>query len=368
MKVSECLIFLLMLVCILFLGSASCNLPVIDTIEGGGKIEIFIDCKLFSSQSDEPTLIRIEVNGGNTLRDIRTMLMRIGKKYENYEFFLRDFYDKVTYRMLDADSAGEIGSFVERAPTLPLDIPLIRLGIINRTTFIYRRYVSWKPTEAEFRKMLNNYHPGISPDIRYWDTSDITNMSELLLVNKAAVFNEDISRWDTSKVTNMCGMFNGAESFNRDIGGWDTSKVIDMSDMFYGASGFNQDIGGWDTSNVTDMSGMFEGATRFNQCIGNWNTSEVVYMRYMFAFTRNFNLPLYWNTSKVQDMRWMFANAKAFNANIGGWDTSSVTNMDRMFKGAMSFNQDLRRWVHPQPFSNTDMFLNAHVINSAYIF
>ena len=47
--------------------------------------------------------------------------------------------------------------------------------------------------------------------IRYWDTSDVTNMGNMFW--DAVSFNEDISDWDTSAVTNMGRMFSGAKNF-----------------------------------------------------------------------------------------------------------------------------------------------------------
>ena len=61
----------------------------------------------------------------------------------------------------------------------------------------------------------------------------------------------------------MRGMFYGS-SFNQPIGAWDTSRITDMSEMF-ALSSFNQPIGGWDTSQVTTMSAMFDG-TRSTVC------------------------------------------------------------------------------------------------------
>ena len=93
-------------------------------------------------------------------------------------------------------------------------------------------------------------------DINTWDTSLITNMSELFY--NEGTFNGNISDWDVSSVTDMSSMFNGAESFNGNISDWDVSSVTDMSWMFANAESFNQDISDWDVSSVTDMYLMFD--------------------------------------------------------------------------------------------------------------
>ena len=67
-------------------------------------------------------------------------------------------------------------------------------------------------------------------NIKYWDTSQVTNMSSLFKHNRD--FNDDISRWDTSNVTNMEYMFHCAATFNQPIGVWDTSKLYTMKHMF----------------------------------------------------------------------------------------------------------------------------------------
>ena len=59
--------------------------------------------------------------------------------------------------------------------------------------------------------------------ISTWDTSLITDMTELFYYNQT--FNDDISNWDVSSVTTTEKMFKFAESFNQDISGWDVSNV-----------------------------------------------------------------------------------------------------------------------------------------------
>ena len=93
-------------------------------------------------------------------------------------------------------------------------------------------------------------------DIKYWDTSKITDMSGLFFEKDK--FNEDISRWDVSKVENMEAMFYEASSFNQLLNKWNVSNVKDMSFMFYRASSFNQPLNKWNVSNVTNMDQMFD--------------------------------------------------------------------------------------------------------------
>lgn len=164
--------------------------------------------------------------------------------------------------------------------------------------------------------------PGLS--INGWDTSNVTNMSEMFFYSWW--HDLDVSDWDTSSVTDMSSMFEEAR-FKGDVSRWDTSNVTDMGQMFYRKyeSEFNSDIGDWDTSKVVSMAYMFAGTEAFNQDIGRWDTSNVEYMDGMFYASKAFNQDISgWNTGKVKSMADMFGSAKAFNQNISHWNVSSV--------------------------------------------
>ena len=174
--------------------------------------------------------------------------------------------------------------------------------------------------------MINSYEPFIYNKImrsvfyKMKDSEELREAVKLWLTNESKAITKygHISLWDTSNVTDMSNMFQylGSGEFNQDIGGWDTSNVNDMRSMFVNAYKFNQDIGGWDTSKVTDMSKMFQ-CTNFNQDIGGWDTSNVT------------------------NMSWMFYCAKKFNCYIGLWDISNVTNNYGMFIGGWGFKREL---------------------------
>ena len=113
-------------------------------------------------------------------------------------------------------------------------------------------------------------------DISEWDTSKITDMSNLFRYD-AKEFNADISKWNVSNVENMKGMFAYAEQFNSDISDWDVSKVKNMESMFADTKSFNQPLNKWGTkiTKVTNMNKMFRYASAFKFPLNKWNVEEI---------------------------------------------------------------------------------------------
>ena len=113
---------------------------------------------------------------------------------------------------------------------------------------------------SNFRDFRGVTHEGIN--YTAWDsahnvfTGQVTVMEGLFA--RYINFNEDIRYWDTSNVTNFKYMFDRAGSFNQDIGDWDTSKATDMAGMFSRAGRFNQDISGWNVNNVSSKPDRFD--------------------------------------------------------------------------------------------------------------
>jgi len=144
-----------------------------------------------------------------------------------------------------------------------------------------------------------------------WDTSDVTDMSELFWNKKE--YNDvtaDLSKWDVSKVTNMRFMFLSANSFNSDLSKWDVSNVTNMNGMFWRASSFDSDISNWNVSKVTGMKSMFEGAKSFNSDISQWDIHRVKNTSWMFHGTTSFNQKLCWDMSHVNQMGSMISKSK----------------------------------------------------------
>ncbi|WP_297244766.1 BspA family leucine-rich repeat surface protein [uncultured Brachyspira sp.] len=191
------------------------------------------------------------------------------------------------------------------------------------------------------------------------DTSLITDMKCLFANSKRENF-DGIETWDTSNVTDMSEMFMGASYFNSNINNWNVSKVTNMSGMFSSAKKFNQPLNDWDVSNVKDMEFMFSEAESFNMPIDKWNTSKVFTMSCMFYKAVNFNQTLNdWDISKVENISNMFEGCKSFNQDLDKWDTSNVKSMNSMFWKAKSFNKPLDKWNVSNVNTMVAMFYNS---------
>ena len=81
----------------------------------------------------------------------------------------------------------------------------------------------------------------------------------------------DISLWDTSLITDMSNLFNNKEDFNDDISKWNVSKVETTEYMFYGCKNFNQPLNNWNVSNLKRTEYMFCDCNNFCVLIRIWS-------------------------------------------------------------------------------------------------
>ena len=229
-----------------------------------------------------------------------------------------------------------------------------------------------KYTNATLRtKLLKYFYTNMPPDIdiNSWDTSEVTDMSDLF--NGRVNFNKPLDRWNTSNVTNMEGMFLNNKIFNQPLDSWNVSRVTNMKEMFIGCRQFNQPLNNWNTSIVSDMEGMFLLCNNFNQPLDQWNTENVTNMSSMFVGCKEFNQPLNtlntskWNTSKVINMAHMFDGCTNFNQPLNNWDTHLVRNMSHMFRACIHFNQPLTNWNIQNVTNRENMFLECNAFDLA---
>ena len=114
-------------------------------------------------------------------------------------------------------------------------------------------------------------------DLSGWDTSSVTDMSEMFCFC-SSIRELDLAPLDTSSVTDMSAMFSRCGFTGRlDLSGFDTSSVTDMSDLFFQSWLLQEvDLSSFDTSRVTDMSSAFYGCESLEELdLSSFDTSSV---------------------------------------------------------------------------------------------
>ena len=115
---------------------------------------------------------------------------------------------------------------------------------------------------------FDGFHAITSIDLLAFDTSNVTDMSEMFAECYGLV-NLDLSHFDTSNVTDMSDMFTHSISLaNLNISNFDTFNVTDMPGMFNHCFALeNLNLDSFDTSNVTNAIMMFG-------CCPAWDTID----------------------------------------------------------------------------------------------
>ena len=196
-------------------------------------------------------------------------------------------------------------------------------------------------------------------DLSNFDTSNNTSMYYMFYRSNATTI--DVSNFDTGKVKNMQGMFQWSRVTTIDVSNWDTSKVSNMQVMFMGVQAKELDVSNWDTSNVTDMWGMFWDARTETIDVSNFNTGKVKDMSHLFLNSNIATIDVSnWDTSNVTNMAGMFGGTRATILDVSNFDTSKVTNMFNMFartRATTIYASD--KFTTDNVTESTDMFNNA---------
>ena len=170
--------------------------------------------------------------------------------------------------------------------------------------------------------------------------SNITDLSTAFY-NDQAVEEIDMTGFDTSHITNMSNMFSGDTNLTKIIGlsTWNVGNVTSMKSMFANDNNLQtiDGIGEWNVSNATDMNHMFSDDTALtNLDLSNWKPLKVTNMAAMFKGCSGLkSITLNWgqNTNNVQNFSEMFANDNNLQTidGIGEWSVSNATDISHMF-------------------------------------
>ena len=205
-----------------------------------------------------------------------------------------------------------------------------------------------------------------------FDTSNVTTM-EMMFRDCKNLATLDMRNFDTSNVTDMNDMFYNCNKIaTLSLGSFNTSKVISMQGMFQECNSLeNLYITSFDTSKVQVMSMMFRGCNKLKTLdISNFDTSSVAYMAYMFYGCFNLeSLDLSkFDTSNVRDMNRMFYLCAALEKlNLSSFDTKNVTVMQAMFYGCSSLKTlDMRNFEISSDCSVTNMLTDCTSLQNIY--
>ena len=201
------------------------------------------------------------------------------------------------------------------------------------------------------------------------DTSNITNASNLFsnCINLTSI--DDISQWKMDKLSDMSNMFYNCKNIVSlpDISTWNTKNIKDMRNTFCNCSSLKNlpDISKWSIENVINMNGLFRNCLKLEKLpdISDWVTDNMVYMGGLFANCISLqNLPdiSKWNIKNVRNINHIFYRCINLNSlpDISLWNTINVNNMKGAFCDCSSLPvlPDISKW-------NT-----SKVIDMSYIF
>ncbi|MBR5389120.1 BspA family leucine-rich repeat surface protein [Candidatus Saccharibacteria bacterium] len=185
-----------------------------------------------------------------------------------------------------------------------------------------------------------------------WDTSNVESISYMF--GKTAITSlHALSNWDTSNFTDISGAFTDTNITSlHGLENWDISNVTTLYDTFWRTTSLTDisAIADWDTSNVTDMEWTFGDTVVLTDLspIENWDTSKVKDMYSMFGCMyvdcspkTDFSFLADWDISELTDTGALFAYTGVTDISpVADWDTSKITNMTAMFAGTNITNID----------------------------
>lgn len=196
---------------------------------------------------------------------------------------------------------------------------------------------TFKTANVTNMKAMFNGCGASSLDLRGFDTSKVTDMSEMFkgTSNVTNIYFGDY--FVTKDVINMYYMFGDSGVSSLDLRSWDTSKVTNMSQMFYNTRNVTNIFMGnrFVTTNVINMFQMFDGSNVGELDLQYFDNSNVETIYGIFQNTTNLtNLVLGSNfvTDKVTNLSDIFNDSGVSTLDLSDWDTSNVTNMESAFK------------------------------------
>jgi len=145
----------------------------------------------------------------------------------------------------------------------------------------YNDFIDWLRKLKSSTKILNDYYSFENSCLIFMNLikSKINLTTFEIVRNESETFKKiyEVEKLDNISIKYYLYILNKGAKLNIPISEWDTSNVTDMSELFKNLENFNEDISKWNTENVTTMDNMFDGATSFtNKDLSKWDVGKLI--------------------------------------------------------------------------------------------
>lgn len=165
------------------------------------------------------------------------------------------------------------------------------------------------------------------------------------------------------RIYSLKGLLKGGSGTYPGIANWDTSNVMDMSEMIMNTTNFNTALP-WNFGNVRDMTRFAKGSRMYNQPITEaMNLTSVADMTEMFMDAWVFNSTISGKFPRCKTIARMFASSRVYNKGLGAAHFPVVQDIDGLFQDSLAFNTSINDMDIPSVEKATNVFKGAKVFN-----
>ena len=203
-------------------------------------------------------------------------------------------------------------------------------------------------------------------NVSQWNTSKIKYFDKMFSNCQSLAF-LDVNNWDMISGCSLNSMFSYSGITDIDLSKWDTSNISNLSNLFFNCTKLKQiDLHTWNTKSVSTCYWLFRGCSSLEFInIDGWNTCNVYDMDRMFGecpkliTIKGLNKL---NIRNVQFTRLMFISDQSLTTlDLSSFDTQNCIDTSQMFRGCYNLKSIYvsDTFVMTKVSNSTQMFLDC---------
>lgn len=203
-------------------------------------------------------------------------------------------------------------------------------------------------------------------NVSQWNTSKIKYFDKMFSNCQSLAF-LDVNNWDMISGCSLNSMFSYSGITDIDLSKWDTSNISNLSNLLFNCTKLKQiDLHTWNTKSVSTCYWLFRGCSSLEFInIDGWNTCNVYDMDRMFGecpkliTIKGLNKL---NTRNVQFTRLMFiADHSLTTLDLSSFNTQNCIDTSQMFRGCYNLKSIYvsDTFVMTKVSNSTQMFLDC---------